>query len=270
MLFPIIVANNIQPYIDALILAKLAPSEAVGWYGAAKSIIGTISAPALIVGLAMYPRLSQVAVNIESIKAEAQASVRPFLWIGALAATGSFLFADDAIAIIYGHGQFAASGLILKVYAPAFFLLSINVLLGYILLARSQVISLTVVKGASVLVSTVLGLVLIPIFQQHTGNGGIGVVAAFVASELVVFGGLIFLLWRERIRFRMATDMARTLGAAGLTLLLFWWMPPLPFLVGVPVCVLAFLLISICLGLVRRKDIRFCQALLRKGAPTTL
>ncbi len=121
-----------------------------------------------------------------------------------------------------------------------------------------------VVKVASVVVSTGLELALIPIFQQHTGNGGIGVVAAFVASEFVVFGGAIFLLRRESLGLDISVDMARALGSAALTLLLFWWIPPLPFLVGVSVCVIAFLLCSVGLGLVRRADVQLFRALLRK------
>ena len=183
--------GNIQPYIDVVIFSKLAPADAVGWYGAAKNIMGTIMAPALIVGAASYPRLARTAANGGPFKAEVRAALRPILWLGALAATGTFLFADDAIAIVYGQQDFGPSGMILKVYAPGFFLLFIDVLLGYSLFALGRVTAFSMVKAASLVVSTALELVLIPIFEQRTGNGGIGVVAAFVASEIVVFGGAI-------------------------------------------------------------------------------
>jgi len=58
--------------------------------------------------------------------------------------------------------------------------------------------------------------------------------------------------------------MARALGSAALTLILFWWMPHLPFPVGVPVCILVFLLCSVALGLVRRADVQLFRALVRK------
>ncbi len=255
--------SNIQPYIDVVILSKFAPADVIGWYGAAKNILGTMLAPALILGAASYPRLARAAANRVRFKAEAQAALRPILWLGALAAIGTYLFADDAIAIVYGQ-HFRPSGIILKVYAPGFLLLFMNVLFGTALFALGRAKACSVVKVASVVVSTALGLVLIPIFQQRTGNGGIGVVAAFVASEFVVFGGVIFLLRREGLGLGIAVDMARALGSAALTLLLFWWMPPLPFLVGVPVCVIAFLLCSLGLGLVRREDVQVFRAILRK------
>jgi hypothetical protein len=62
----------------------------------------------------------------------------------------------------------------------------------------------------------------------------------------------------------VVVDMARALGSAALTLLLFGWMPHLPFLVGVPVSILSFLLFSVALGLVRRGDVQLFRALVRK------
>jgi O-antigen/teichoic acid export membrane protein len=221
-------------------------------------------APALIFGAASFPHLSRAA-NGGQFKAEVRAALRPILWLGTLAAIGTFLFADDAIAIVYGQ-HFGPSGVILKVYAPGFFLLFMNVLLATAFFALGRAKAFSVAKWASVVVSTVLGLLLIPIFQEHTGNGGIGVAAAFVSGELVVFGGGIFML---RLGMDISVDMARALGAA-LTLLLFWLMRPLPFLIGVPACVLAFLLCSVGLGLVRRADVRLFRALLHKeSAPQT-
>ena len=263
-LLTIIAASNVQPYIDVVILSKLVPADVVGWYGAAKNIMGTMLAPALILSAASFPRLARAAASRGPFKAEARAALRPILWLGALAAIGTFLFADDAIAFVYGQQHFGPSGMILKVYAPGFFLLFIDVLLGYALLSLERATALSVAKVLSLVVSTALELVLIPIFQKRLGNGGVGVVAAFVASEFVVFGGALFLLPRGSLGLDVVVDMARALGSAALTLLLFWWMPHLPFLVGVPVCILAFLLCSIALGLVRRADVQLFRALVRK------
>ena len=55
------VAGAAQPYLDAVILSKLAPAAAVGYYGAARNILGTLLAPAVILGTASYPRISRAA-----------------------------------------------------------------------------------------------------------------------------------------------------------------------------------------------------------------
>lgn len=256
------IATSIHPYIDAVIVSKLAPADVVGWFGAAKNILGTMFAPAAILGIATFPRLSRAAANRIQFKAELQTTLRPLLWLGALAAIGTYLFADDAIAIVYGRQHFAPSGIILRVYAPAFLLLFVNVLLGNALFALHRARTFSVVKAASVAVGAALDLVLIPVFQQRMGNGEIGAIAAFGLSEIVVFAGVIFVLRREGIRLGLSVDMARALASAALTLLLFQWLPPLPFLVGLPTCVIAFSLCSLGVGLVRRSDVRLFRALL--------
>jgi O-antigen/teichoic acid export membrane protein len=258
------ISTNIHPYLDAVILSKLAPADAVGWFGAAKNILGTIFAPAAILGAATFPRISRAAADRTQFTVEVRAALRPLLWLGALAAVGTYLFADDAIAIVYGRQHFGPSGIILKAYAPAFLLLFVNVLLGNALFALHRARAFSGVKVASVVVGTALDLALIPLFQQRMGNGGIGAVAAFGLSEIVVSAGLILLLRRAGVRLGLSVDMARALASAGLTLLLFQWMPPLPFLVGVPTCVIAFLLCSLGVGLVRRRDFRLFWALLLK------
>ncbi len=257
------VANNIQSYIDVVILSKFASADVIGWYGAAYNILGTLIAPALIICTASFPRLTRAAASGVPFRAEVRAALRPILWLGALASVGSFLFADDAIAIVYGQ-HFGPSAIIMKVFGLGFPLLFMGVLFFTTLFALGRAKVLSVVKVASVALTATLELVLIPIFQERTGNGGIGVVAAAVASEFVVFAVVIFLLRREVLALDFWVDIARALGSAALTMLLFFWMPPLPFLVGVPVCVIAFSLISVGLGLVRRDDIRLFQAVLRK------
>jgi O-antigen/teichoic acid export membrane protein len=255
---------NLQPYIDLVLLSTFAPADVIGWYGAAKTVIGTIITPAVIIGAASFPYLSRTADSRGLFKAQFQASLRPMLWLGALAATGTFLFADDAIAILYGQQQFAPSAIVLKVYAPVFLLLFANILFAQVLFALDRAKAAAVVKMASVVVSTALALAAIPIFQQRTGNGGIGAVTAFVASEFVVSAGVMFLLRREGCGLNILVDFARALGSAALTLLLFWLMPPLPFFMRVPLCVLVFLLCSAGFGLVRRADVQLFWALLRK------
>jgi O-antigen/teichoic acid export membrane protein len=256
---------NVQPYIDLVILSKLSTPDAVGWFGASKNILGTITAPALILGTASFPRLVRMTADGEMFKKEIGVAVRPLLWLGALASVGTFLFADDAVTILYGDAKFRPSGIILKAYASGLFLLFIDVLLVYALASINRATALSVVKLVSVLVSTILALVVIPIFQQHTGNGGIGVAVAFVTSEFVVFGSSAFLLRKVHSMLSLAVNIARALGTALCVILLFWWMPHLPAIVAIPVCVVAFLFCSVAFGLARRTDFEALRSLLRQA-----
>jgi O-antigen/teichoic acid export membrane protein len=263
------IAASIQPYLDAIILSKLVPGDAVGWYGAAKNIMGTLIAPSLIIGAAAYPRLSRASVDLRTFGGEVRATLRPMLFLGALAAVGTWLFADLAIALVYGQRNFGPAGMILKVFAPGLFLLFIDVLFGNALTALGRSTAFSVAKVASVALSTGLDLVLIPWFQRRTGNGGIGAVLAFVVSEVVVFGGSALFLPAGCLGAKVAVDLVRALAAGGLTALVFQWLPPLPIYVGIPACVATFTLCALALGLVRRTDLALLQTLVQRRAPAS-
>jgi len=258
-------AVSVQPYLDAIILSKLAPADAMGWFGAAKNIMGTLLAPALIVGAAEFPRLSRAATHMPTFSIEVRAALRPILWLGALGGVGTYLFADLAIGIIYGQRHFGPAGAILKVYGPGLFFIFIDVLFANALTAMGRATALSVAKICSVVLSTALDLILIPFFQKSTGNGGLGVVVAFVTSEAVVFAGSLFLLPRGSLGPGAALDLGRAIGSAAITALLFQWLPPLPFYFGLPLCVIVFSLCSVVLGLVRRADVQLLWTLLRRS-----
>ena len=124
-------ATNVQPYIDAILLFKLVPREAVGWYGAAKTVMGTLLAPSLILGAAAFPRLSRAAGNGPEFLREMRLAGRPMAWLGGLAAVGTWHFAPVAIKLIYGSkGDFGPAAIILSVFGLGLFLVFIDVLLG--------------------------------------------------------------------------------------------------------------------------------------------
>jgi O-antigen/teichoic acid export membrane protein len=244
-----------QPYIDAVLLSKLVPHDAIGWYGAAKNIMGTLVAPALIVGAAAFPRLSRTAADPSSFALEVQTAIRPMLWLGALAGVGTFLFADTAIAILYGHKNFSPAGAILKVFAPGMFLIFIDMLLGAALTALGRSTAFSLAKIASVVLSTTLDLAFIPHFQRTSGNGGIGAVLSFVLSEAVIFSGSLYLMPRGSMGMTALLDALRSLAAAGLTVGAFLLLPGLSPWLGMPLAVVVFTACSLAVGLVRRGDV---------------
>lgn len=249
-------AITVQPYLDAILLSRLLPPEPVGWYGAARNVMGTLVAPATILGAAAYPRLSRAASDPPSLRLELRTALRPLLGLGALGAVGTYLFADLAVAIIYGRGGFAPAAAILKVFAPALFLVCIDVLFGSAVLAVGRPKALAVAKTVNVLVCTAAAFALIPWFQRHHGNGGIGLVLAFGASEVIMFAAAIAILPRGTLDRSFGVDLGRSIAAAALTLLLFRWLPPLPPVAGVPLCIAAFAAAASALGLVRRDEVR--------------
>jgi len=267
---PIIVmgtATAVQPYLDAVILSKLVPADAMGWYGVSKTILGTLQAPAVILGAASFPQLSRAATDAGHFRDAVRSALRPMLLIGALGAAGTFLFAGTVVQIIYGKKHYDPAGMILQVFSPGMFLLFIDVLLGNILLAAGRAKGFAAAKIASVIVSTVLDFLLIPWFQTRYGNGGVGVVVSYALSEFVVFGGAIALMPPKTLSLRYAVDGAKAAVSAAVTVLLLRAVPGLPPWAGIPLCVVLFAGVAFALGLVQRSDLALFGALLRRGKP---
>ena len=62
----------------------------------------------------------------------------------------------------------------------------------------------------------------------------------------------------------MLVDLARGLLAGAATLLLMWSLPPVTPFIGIPVCVLVFLGLSVAVGLVNRADFELLATVFRK------
>jgi O-antigen/teichoic acid export membrane protein len=269
---PIVVlnlANALHTYLDVLLLSKLASAESVGWYGAARNIMGTLAAASFILGTASFPRLSRAAHDIPSFRREIEAALRPLLGLAALAMVGTLLFADLAVGIVFGKAKFGPAGVILQVGAIGQALLFVDVLLGTSVVAAGRPKQLAVMKAICVVIAQGLNLVLIPYFQRRYGNGGLGVVVAFATSEILMFSSATAILPRGSLGLPLLIDAGRALLASAGTLLLFAVLPPMSPFLGLPLCVLVFVGLSVALGLVRREEFEELKSLLgrSRGAP---
>ncbi len=98
---------------------------------------------------------------------------------------------------------------------------------------------LAITKAVSFLLSTGFVFVLVPICQEKFANGGLGVMYALAAGEVLMFVPCLILL-REVVDGRMVSDMLRTILAGAATLLLWRLLPALTPLLAIPMCVLVF------------------------------
>ncbi len=249
-------AMSAQPYIDALILSRLAPGNVVGWFGAARNILGTIMAPATILGVAAYPRLARAFTEpFPALRREATSALRTIFILGCLAATGTYLFASTAVGLVYGTAGFGPAATVLKVFSPGLLLVFIDIVLGTIVYACGGATGFAIAKILSVAASAGLDLLLIPVFQARFGNGGIGAVVAFGASEVIVFAGALLVVPRGALSAMDLLDLLRALAAGGATILLFRVLGDITPFLAIPLCVVVFLVASLSMGLIRRSDV---------------
>jgi O-antigen/teichoic acid export membrane protein len=249
------VVSAVQPFIDTIVLSKLVPPEVVGWYGAARNIIGVILAPALILGTASFSELSRVTGSAQTLRRVLRATLKLLLGLGGLAAVGTFLFADVAVSIIYGRSHFGPTAAVLQVFAPVFPLLFIDILFGNAIIAVGKTKELAVVKLLSVAVSTGLAILLIPVCQARFGNGGIGSVLAFETSEVLMLTAFLWLLPHSALDRGLLLDFLRAAVAAGGAAVIYWALPSMTPLLALPACVAVFIALALATGLVLRTDL---------------
>ena len=258
------VESSVQPYIDAIVLSKLAPAEAVGWYGAARTFVGTLVAPAIILSVAAYPRLSRAATAPGELRRELRLVMKPLIGLGVLACVGTFLFAQAAVDLVYGNRGFAAAGTILKVLAPGLLLLFADNMLCAAVVAIGRPKPLAFAKLFNIAVCAGLSLLLVPAFQAERANGGIGLAIASGVSEIIMLGAALLILPAGSLDLSLLFDLGRALAAGAVTALLFELLPAPPLLVGVPACVLVFGVLSLAFRLVRPAELRAFPRLLRR------
>jgi O-antigen/teichoic acid export membrane protein len=259
-------AVAVEPYINANILYKMASPTVVGWYGAAWNIAGTLLAPATILGATMYPRLSMAAGDAAEFKRTFDISFRPLLLLAVLGAVGTYLFADVAVGLIYSLQKFGPAADTLRAFAPVLLLMCVDVFLATAILAAGKARRLAGVKVASVVLTTALVFVLVPVCQARFANGGLGVMYAMAISEslMLIAAGI---LMRETINVATIGDVCRSLIAGVATVLLIRLLPAFTPFLAIPMCVLVFGGLSLLFGAVKRSDIEMLLASFRKPAP---
>ena len=250
-----LVVSAVQPFLDTIVLSKLVSPEVVGWYGAARNITGVLFAPALILATASFSELSRVSGSTPDLRRALRAPLKLLLGLGALAAVGTFLFADVAVHLIYGRGHFDPAAAVLQAFAPVLPLFFIDILLGFAIIAAGKTKELAAVKLLSVTVSTGLAILLIPVCQARLGNGGIGSVLAFGSSEVLMLAAFLWLLPRRVVDCSALLDFLRAATAAGGTVVVLSALPSMTPWLSVPACIAVFMGLALVNGLVLRTDL---------------
>jgi O-antigen/teichoic acid export membrane protein len=258
--WPIVLVStflNVQSFIDITLLNMIADTQVVGWFGAARVILGLLIAPATIMASASFPELCRAAGSRDELIGVITQSARPLLTLGALGASGVYVFSPTAVSLIYGHGRFDPAATILQVSAPFFPLFFLNYLLGHAATAIGRNIEVAFAKFFCLIISVGLNWYLIIYFQNVVGNGGIGLIASFGLTELLMGAVFAYLLPKGVIAgARIVSWFVRAYVVAAIaSACSFAWLPNVPLWAIIPSYAAGFLLAAMATGLIRKADI---------------
>jgi O-antigen/teichoic acid export membrane protein len=238
LLFGITMA--LKPNIDAIFLSKLAPPEVMGWHAAAQKLLGALVFPAAALVGALYPTLCRLHnEDQEGFRSTCREALRTASLVVVPLALGTYLYADEAVRIFSRHA-FGPAADNLRFLAPFVLLVYLSMPLGSSLMAAGRQRAWAGVQMLCILASVVLDPLLVPWFQQRTGNGGLGICVATLVSEVLMVGGGIWLLPRGVFTRAFVRSLLPPLAAAGAMAVVAWVLEPVSHFVAAPLSVLAY------------------------------
>ncbi len=207
-------AMQLQPSIDAWVLSKHAPDEVMGWFAVSRRLIGVLLFPATALIGALYPTLCRLYTEEpEGYAKVARGAFQGVALIAVPIALGCGLYPELGLSIFSRHSLPAANNL--RILSLFLFLVYFSMPLGTCILAAGKQRAWSIVQFLCVLFSAVLDPLLVPWFQGHYRNGGLGLCVAAVASELFVVGCGIALTPRGVFERRLIRSLALAAMSGG-------------------------------------------------------
>jgi O-antigen/teichoic acid export membrane protein len=199
----------LQPNIDAIYLSKLSSPEVLGWQAAAQRLVGLINMPASALGAALYPTLARLYVEdrpeyqttvTRAIQGTALLAIPAAISCALYRSIGAQLFGDQSFKPVE-QNLFVMSSLV--------FLLYFSMPLSIAILAAGRQRPFAFVQALKIGVSLGLDPLLIPWFQKHYDNGGLGVCVAGAVSEIVVLLAAIPLIPRGTLNLALLKGLGK-------------------------------------------------------------
>jgi len=257
-------AAALQPTVDAAFLSRLAPPEAVGWYAASAKLEGLIVFPASALVTALYPTLCRLyADRREQFNQTTRSTLQTAALLTVPVAACCALFPELGY-LVYGSGEFEEVADNLRVLSLHLFLVYMSMPLGSAILAAGRARAWSVVQALCVVVSAVVDPIVIPYFQANTGNGGLGVCWASVASEVMMVSLGIWLLPRGVLTFGMLRPALSALVGGGSMAVVAWLLGGVPPLLVAPVALVAYALTLWLTGGLNRDQIAFLKSVAQR------
>lgn len=260
-IFSLVLAS--QSFIEILMLSAFSGAEVVGWYGAFRSILGIINAPATILLAATFPQLSRASRSLPDLRRMIDSTGRIMFIAAACASSGLYLFADHMVAIIYGQGRFLQTVALLRVSAMFVPLLFLVLVLASAMNAVGRNKAMAVISVVRIAFYVVLGWLLIGYSQQRFGNGAIGLVIIAGVAEIPAVISCLVLLPKGAVGATTALNLIRACIASLCTVVPLSMLQPLGLLYLIPLFVLLFTVSAMVTRLVLPSDLLEAMAIVR-------
>jgi O-antigen/teichoic acid export membrane protein len=261
-------AMTLQPVVDAAFLSRLSPDEVIGWYAAARRLFGVLLFPAAAITGALYPTLCRLhATDVPGFRRMTSKAIHSITILVVPLAFGCGLFPEIGD-VIFGEKFRGAVDLDVRLLSGYLFLLYFSMPLGTCILAAGKQRGWAIAQWLCVGVSLGLDPLLIPWFQRHTGNGGLGPCVAAIVSEAFVVGYGLLAAPRGIFDRPFFRSFVLALVAAGGMVVVARVMRTITPVVVAPIAVVAYVGVLWAIGGIDKTTLGSLQAMFRSKLPS--
>jgi O-antigen/teichoic acid export membrane protein len=254
----------LQSVVDVGMMSRFASADAMGWFAAARKLVGILVFPASALLAALYPTLCRLhASDLGAYRATGAEALHTVAVVVMPVALGCALFPDLGI-MIFSQASYAPAQGDLRLLAIYVLFVYFSMSIGACLASSGRQMAWAALQSVCVMISALCDPPLIRWFQAELGNGGLGVcVTTAVSESLMVVGGLALLppglLDRALLR-----KLAAALAAGAVMALCAWLTSALPQLARAALAVLVYGLSAFLLGAIDGRELREFAGSLRR------
>ena len=262
VLFNLVLAA--QPYVDAVILSRLASADSVGWYAAARRLVGVLIFPATTVTYVLYPTMARLwEQDRPKFRRLVGSTLRLVVLIGIGVSVGTLLFADFAIHVVYSKTAFSPAADDLRILAGFVFLMYFTLILGTAIAAAGKHMIWAGAQAMCIVVSAVGDPLLVPLCERRFGNGGLAVCITAVLSELLVMVAAMVIVRGEGLIRQLGGAVLPVLAGSAAMWAVSWLLRGAPTLLAMAAATLVYAGVVIALGGADRTHLALVKDIVR-------
>ncbi|PMP72683.1 MAG: flippase [Chloroflexus aggregans] len=221
--------------VDRLFIALFASTEAVGWYGTAVNLFGTLMFFPVAIGTVIFPTLTRrFAAGQDYLRQAVRPIFNIMLALSMPIGLGLLALAEPIALLLYGEA-FRPTGAVLAVMGLVLICTYLNTVLSQLLIAAERTAVLNIIMIAATVATLPLDFVLVPWTDQAFDNGALGGALAYTITELGILVAAIMTLPKGTLGTQNWRVAVLT-GVAGIGMVAaIWWLRATTFfLLGVP------------------------------------
>lgn len=221
--------------VDRLFIALFASTEAVGWYGTAVNLFGTLMFFPVAIGTVIFPTLTRrFAAGQNHLRQAVRPIFNIMLALSMPIGLGLLALAEPIALLLYGEA-FRPTGAVLAVMGLVLICTYLNTVLSQLLIAAERTAVLNIIMIAATVATLPLDFVLVPWTDQAFDNGALGGALAYTITELGILVAAIMTLPKGTLGAQNWRVAVLT-GVAGIGMVAaIWWLRATAFfLLGVP------------------------------------